>query len=253
VQAQYDLGVDPAALFRGLLETAHGITRARIGGARDPALSGEEREAFADWASRLGFAALHRIWQLLLKGLHEVETAPMPLEAAEMALLRIVHAAGLPDPGELARKLESGDFAVATAAEAAGKPPAETSSSHPATFEALIGMLERHGDQVLAVKLHDQVGLVRYAPPELVVKPLQPMNAGDLRAIAASLKAITGEHWSVAASDGEAEPSLRAQELAAEQAEREAVLASSTVKAALEAFPGAELIDYTPGRKQGSA
>src|SRR5947209_6546388 len=84
---QYDLGVEPSAVLRGLLETVHGITRAKVGGAQDPAQSIEERAAYADWSSSLSYAVLHRLWQLLLKGLAEVQAAPMPLEAAEMALL----------------------------------------------------------------------------------------------------------------------------------------------------------------------
>nr|MDP8994581.1 DNA polymerase III subunit gamma/tau [Pseudomonadota bacterium] len=92
VRDQYELGVEPSALMRGLLEAVHGITRAKVGGAPDPAQSQEEREAYADWASRLSYAVVHRLWQLLLKGLAEVQNAPLPLEAAEMALLRVVHA-----------------------------------------------------------------------------------------------------------------------------------------------------------------
>jgi DNA polymerase-3 subunit gamma/tau len=101
VRGQHDLGVEPAALFRGLLEAVHGITRAKVGGPQDPAQSVEEREAYAGWAGKLSHALIHRLWQLLLKGLGEVNSAPLALEAAEMALLRVIHASELPDPGAL--------------------------------------------------------------------------------------------------------------------------------------------------------
>ncbi|MDB5690043.1 MAG: polymerase subunit gamma and tau, partial [Sphingomonas bacterium] len=106
---QHDLGVEPAAVLHGLLEAAHGITRAKAGGGEDPAMSVEEREAYADWASRLGYATLHRLWQLLLKGHAEVQSAALPREAADMALLRIVHASQMPDPGELMRRIAGGE------------------------------------------------------------------------------------------------------------------------------------------------
>ena len=123
VADQYDLGLDPEMLVRELLELVHSITRARLAPADDPALSVEEKAVLADWSQRLSFPALHRLWQLLLKGLAEVQSAPVPLQAAEMALLRLIHASELPDPGELVKRiLEGGD---APAAPRLGNAPAD--------------------------------------------------------------------------------------------------------------------------------
>ncbi len=247
LRGQYDLGVDPVAVFRGLLETCHGVTRVKVGGHQDSALSAEEREAFADWASGLGFAALHRMWQLLLKGHGEVTTAPMPLEAAEMALLRIVHAASLPDPGELARRLSNGEVAVtgAAALPAAASDEQAPLLRLPPDFKSLIDDLENGGKHLLAQKLHDAVGLVRYAPPDLVIRPTQKLESDFARDLGTALKLITGQAWSISIADGPSQPSLLDQERATTQAEREAVMASPVVQAAFEAFPDAELIDYS--------
>jgi DNA polymerase-3 subunit gamma/tau len=249
VREQYDLGVEPAALLRGLLESVHGITRAKVGGAADPAQSVEEREAYADWASRLGYALIHRLWQLLLKGLAEVNSAAMPLEAAEMALLRVIHASELPDPGTLMEKLASGEAvparpaAAPAAAAAAGGQGAALQA--PAGFTALVDLLAAHGKPHLAQQLHDYVGLVRYAPPELAYRPVKPLSGDFARDLAAALKALTGTNWTVGASDGEAEPSLLEQEKAAAARLRQSVLDAPMVKAAFEAFPDAELAGYT--------
>ncbi len=147
VAEQYDLGLDPENLLRELLELVHSITRARLAPAEDPALSVEERAQLADWAQRLSFPALHRLWQLLLKGLAEVQAAPVPLQAAEMALLRLIHASDLPDPADLVKRiLEGGESPVAnrlpatsregseaaSIAEQKPQPPAETMPDTPA-------------------------------------------------------------------------------------------------------------------------
>jgi DNA polymerase III subunit gamma/tau len=243
VREQHDLGVEPAALIRGLLESVHGITRAKVGGVRDPAQSAEEREAYADWASRLGYAAIHRLWQLLLKGLSEVNTASLPLEAAEMALLRVIHASELPDPGTLLEKLQSGEAVPARAAEAPAAPSQGSMMKAPATFAALVDLLSNNGKPHIAQQLHDYAGVVRYAPPELVIKPSKPL--GDLvRDLAAALKSLTGVIWQVSTSDGPAEPSLLDQEKAQAEELRQSVLASPVVKAAFDAFPDAELTHY---------
>src|SRR3546814_10833301 len=84
----------------------HAVTVAKTGREdEDPAKSAEERAQLGGWAEQMSFPTLHRLWQLLLKGHDEVANAAMPIEACEMALLRVVPAAGLPDPGELARML----------------------------------------------------------------------------------------------------------------------------------------------------
>lgn len=58
------------------------------------------------------------------------------------------------------------------------------------------------------------------------------------------LREATGEVWKIDTSDEEGEASLLEQGQAALGAEREAVLQFPMVKAAFEAFPDAELIDY---------
>ena len=243
---QYDLGVEPASLLQGLLEVAHGVTRAKVGGAADPAMSVEEREAFADWASRLGFATLHRMWQLLLKGHGEVQAATIPREAAEMALLRVVHASQLPDPAEFMRRIASGEALSPTPAAAPAAPDPQASLlALPADFPALHDLLVHGNQHLLAQRLHDFVGLVRYAPPELVLCRTGPLPAEFARDLASALKALTKAAWEVAIADAPGAPSLLDQEKAAEAAARDEILATPVVRAAFEAFPGAELIGYT--------
>ena len=244
LKGQYDLGVEPSAVLRGLLEAVHGITRAKVGGSEDRAQSAEERQAYAEWSSRLSYGAVHRLWQLLLKGLSEVHAAPMPLEAAEMALLRVIHASEMPDPGALLEKLANGEAMPARAsapAAALATPP----TSIPADFKALVELVATGGRQQIAHQLHDYCGLVRYAPPELALKPTKALSGDFVRELGSVLNSLTGTSWRITISDAAAEPSLLEQERIAAVRERETVLDSPLVKAAFEAFPGAELAGYT--------
>jgi DNA polymerase III subunit gamma/tau len=247
VAEQRDLGVDPAAVMRGLLEVAHGTTLIKAGAPADPAQSAEERSALETWADGLSFALLHRLWQLLLKGHEEVQRASDPHQAADMALLRIIHASQLPDPGELARKLESG---AAFAASSASATPAASTSNFTTTlpvpddFAGLIAMLETNGKPLMAQQLHDYAGLIRYAPPELALRASKPLPSDFARDLGLLLKSLTGNNWAVTLSDEPAAPSLQDQQAAREGAARDAILAQPSVRAAMEAFPNAELIDY---------
>ncbi len=259
---QYDLGVEPTNVLRGLLEIVHAVTRAKSSPQTDPAQSTEERAAYDQWAARLGFAALHRLWQLLLKGLQEVMTAPLPYEAAEMALLRVIHASTMPDPGEWMRRAAAGEFGVAASgasspASASAAPSASASASAPAmtapaadgptSYLALVELLESHGKMIIGDKLRREYGLVRFAPPELVLhgKP-RAAERDFLASVTSALRAITGTAWNISESDLPAEPTLAEQAQMAEEAARLAILADPMVAAALGTFPGSELIDQHP-------
>ena len=238
----HDLGIDPSAIMRGLMEELHLATRTKAGATAE-ALPAEQREAAERLASQLGWAQIHRIWQLLLKGLADVQVAPDPREAAMMALFRLIHAADLPDPATVLSRL-SGEASNAPVPSATLARPSGPAAQLPADFAGLIQLLEKSGKHQIAVQLHDQVGVVRYAPPELVLRPTRPLGGDWPRDLATTLKDATGKAWQVSLSDEQSEPSLLDQEKMAEERVRSEVLADPAVKAAFEAFPDATLESF---------
>ncbi|WP_176590978.1 DNA polymerase III subunit gamma/tau [Sphingobium sp. EM0848] len=246
VRDQYALGVEPLSLMRGLLELVHAVTLVKAGrDIANPGQSAEEREALADWASQLGFAPLHRLWQLLLKGHDEVASAALPIESCEMALLRVMHAATMPDPGEIARLLREGAPAAAPgqlpAAAASGAPVSQL----PASFEELIELLYARGRGQISQHLKDCAGLSQFAPPLLEISLTDPWyGEGDFfRETARALKDITGVLWQVRQTEGPVAPTLMAQENQRREDVRAEIMETPVVKAAMAAFPDAELGD----------
>ena len=244
----HDLGIDPTQLMRGLMESLHAATRAKAGARADPLQSAEERTTAEEMATTLGWGMIHRLWQMLLKGLKDVDIAPDPREAAEMAVLRLIHAADLPDPSVILARL-SGEGALgalkpapAPTTPGAFAPPA---AALPPDFPALVQAVEAGGKHLYAQQLHDQVGLVRYEPPQLTLKPLRPLGAEWPRELAQVLKTVTGTVWQVSMSDEGGAPSLLDQERMAEERVRTEVLADPGVRAVTDAFPDAELESYS--------
>ncbi len=144
--AQYADGAEPAAVLKDLAEVTHWISLAKVApeALRDPSLTPEERRRGEALAERLSLRVLQRQWQMLLKALDEVASAPNAMMAAEMALIRLTHAADLPPPDELIRRLSvpMGARAVAEAAE--GSPRREATGVEKASgFGAVSPSAER--------------------------------------------------------------------------------------------------------------
>ena len=243
VDKQYALGVEPLALIRGTMDLAHKITLAQIAGGATDAPSQEERAAIEGWADALPPAQLHRLWQLLLKGHTEVRTAPDPLVAAQMALLRVLHAASLPDPGALVRKIEQlaeNGLPSAPATAASEGVPAPVAS---VVWERLIEAVDKTGALRVAQTMRAWVRVIALAPGKLVYSLAPGLNEDPGPELRDALLKATGERWQVELGEGEAMPTLREQ-AEAEQAARQARIRSDPlVAAAFAAFPDAELVD----------
>ncbi|MBK6801401.1 DNA polymerase III subunit gamma/tau [Novosphingobium sp.] len=251
VDQQFALGIEPVALMRAAMELVHRITVTQLGKGADEAASAEERTALEDWAGRLAPGQLHRLWQLLLKGHDEVRTAPDPLVAAKMALLRVQHAADLPDPGQLARKLDElakNGVAIAAPAASGSAAPSAAAPAAPKGMDwaALVEQVDHSGQLRLAQVMRDWVRVIDLAPGDLTYA-LAPGYSGDPTGeIREALLRATGERWQVRRAEGDGRSTLR--ELAeAAKAEADAALrAHPLVAATLAAFPGAELIGDEP-------
>ena len=242
VEAQFSLGVEPHALLRGAMETTHKVTVAQLG--KYEAVSAEEREALDGWAQGLSAGQLHRLWQLLLKGFEEVRTAPDPLVAAQMALLRVMHAADMPDPGQLVKRLEAlGSAPLAQLAEGAQGAASAPQAAAPAVdWRALVDRVDHADAMVTASTMRMQVRVVSLEWGKLRFSKAPRFKEDPTADIIAGLLKATGERWSVELCDEEGAPTLIEQDEAAKAAGDAALRLNPLVEATLAAFPGAEIV-----------
>ncbi len=124
--ALYDGGADPVLVVQEILDLVHFLMRLKLtpaAGEGDPALEGD-RARGAPLAAKLSVPVLARAWQMLLKGLAEAQTAPSPLQAVEMVLVRLAYVADLPAPADLVKQIAAGEggggSATSTARASAG-------------------------------------------------------------------------------------------------------------------------------------
>ncbi|WP_394889157.1 DNA polymerase III subunit gamma/tau [Mesorhizobium sp. AaZ16] len=116
-RAQYNTGADPVAVLTDLAEFNHLVTRLRFvpSATDDASLSEEERRRGREFAQALSVRVLSRSWQMLLKGIPEVQISNRPVSAAEMVLIRLAHASDLPTLDEALKSLGDGPSPSVTA------------------------------------------------------------------------------------------------------------------------------------------
>ena len=251
--------------------------------ADDPTTPPEERDRGRDMAQRLPMRALSRAWQMLIRAIEEVAQAPNAMMAAEMAIIRLTHVADLPDPETLIRRLQGqapplaaplvppqptgggGGGGAMLSAVAGGSPlraapppmpvpsPAPISASLPEqapdalaryqTFDHLVEMIRESRDMKLLVEVETNVRLVRYAPGRIEFQPTDAAPRELAARLAHRLQGLTGVRWGVSVVSSGGGPTLAELRDAEWLAQQAAAADLPLVRAALQAFPGARVVE----------
>ncbi len=283
LREQYEIGADPAVVLSDLAEFTHFVTRVKVvpAVADDVSLSEAERVRGRAFAAQLSMRVLSRAWQMLLKGISEVQASGRPVAAAEMVLVRIAYAADLPTPDEVVRSLGENESSPArpqgnggsgqpqsyapryeaprgsprSSAAVSPRPaddpvaqldePAAAPTLSVGSFEELIALAAEKRDITVKMALERDVRLVRCEDGqlEIAIEPSAPKTlVHDLQR---KLTGWTGKRWIVVVSKEQGAPTMRAQ-AEAQQAEIERdVQSDPLVQAVLSRFPGAKVVGVT--------
>jgi len=244
-------GADPGVLLADLLALVHTLTRfVTVPSLADAAALEESlRTRGAALAATLSVPVLGRAWQMLLKGIGELDAAPDRRAAADMVLIRLAHVAALPTPGDILKRLQDvpADAPVAPAPSSGGAGGAQALAAPVAVAEAAPPM-PRTWPEIVALAsgathawLRQCVHPVAIASGRLEIRVTQDAPRDLAAQLAATLLARTGTRWTVVLSNAEGAPTLDAQGDAAEAGRRDAAARHPLVQAVLATFPGATI------------
>ncbi len=276
--AQYADGADPMAVLRDLAEITHwlSVTKITPDSGDDPTLSPEERDRGAGMAQALPMRTLTRTWQMLLKALEEVASAPNSMMAAEMAIIRLTHVADLPSPEELVRKWHDqpspppgtgpgggvdrpprapapagpgptghrsgGSGGRGNGAQAALAEPVPALAQYP-DFASVVAMIRERRDMALLMEVETCLRLVKYTPGRIEFEPTQDASRDLAARLAGRLQGWTGMRWGVSVTSTGGGATL-AETRAAEMGEKEdAALQNALVAAVFQCFPSAKIAE----------
>ncbi len=260
----WERGAEPEALVRDLLDAVHGLTRLKLRAEAGLALAlGEELLGRARaLAAACDHPRLQRLWQMLLKGLGEVQTAPDPLAALEMLFVRLCCVSDLPPPGELARMLrEEGGGAAPEGLPQPTTPGAAISGSRTAALpektpdagpapagwdspRALYEALREAAKWPLAAWFYRGARVARLEPGRLELALAEGVPQGFVGELKAALEELSGRRWVIVLARTQAAVQTLSEEDEAARARRIAEVAQEeVVRQALALFPGARVVD----------
>ena len=228
--SQYSDGADPIGIIRDLAEITHWVSVIKItpDAADDPTVSPDEKARGQSFSQSLSMRVLTRTWQLLLKALDEISSAPNSMMAAEMAIIRITHVSDLPSPGELVKKLTNSqpDNTVVKKESSEGITTNTTSSNYIQsqsketnstsidgntaialdaetlalqypTFESVLEIIRKFRDMKLLIDVENSIRLSSYMPGRIEFTPTKDAPKDLAQRLGQLLQSWTGFRWAV--------------------------------------------------------
>ena len=107
LQTQYTNGATPIVILQDLIDITHLLAKVKIipEFINDASISENDREKCKQLCSA-PISILSKIWQMLIKGLSEIQYANVQIDALEMILMRISYSASLPNPADLLKEVK---------------------------------------------------------------------------------------------------------------------------------------------------
>ncbi|MGE0005304.1 MAG: DNA polymerase III subunit gamma/tau [Parvibaculaceae bacterium] len=269
IEAQHQAGGDPHTILSDLADFVHWVTRLKVApdAAGDASRSEAERARGREHAGRISMPHLTRAWQMLLKGLKEIELHSDQLMAAEMVLIRLAYAAGLPSGEDLVRlareagppprderpsprperdtppPVEDGQLAVA-ADPSERKPQERAVETRPfAHLSDITAYIGEKRDIKLKNQIETLMRPIRVSPGQIEVALEAAAPPGLPGELARKLEAWTGMRWMVLVTKEGGEKPLAQQSKDRRDTVFRETREHPDVQAILKRFPGAEIVD----------
>ena len=274
--SQYSDGADPIGIIRDLAEVTHWVSIIKItpDAADDPTVSPDEKTRGQAFSQSLSMRILTRTWQLLLKALEEISSAPNPMMAAEMAVIRITHVSDLPSPEELVKKLTgthsesegvkkgNSGGSVSNTTSSNFKPTQQTETrpiknegntalaldtetldlQYP-TFESVLEIIRKFRDMKLLIDVENSVRLSSYVPGRIEFTPTENAPKDLAQRLGQLLQNWTGFRWAITVVGNCSGETIQEQRNAKDATLKREAKLHPFVKTVFDNFPKASIIE----------
>ena len=257
LQEVYKNGANPTAVLNDLINITHLLTKVLLipAFANNENLSETEKSFLKETSAKTNIALLSKIWQMLIKGLNELQTAPVPIDALEMILIRIAYSANLPTPAELLESikkksnLKQQNFTATTAVNSLAakneKPSLPQVKSRFDKVTDFIAYLEKNKQARLVYMMKNDIEVVEFGNGVMKFKATERISSDFMTSINKFLETSTGQKWSLDIISGDVILSIANIENAQKEADKKNVAENPLVKAILDEFKGAKIETLT--------
>lgn len=278
LQTQYKNGANPTTILQDLINVTHLVAKTRIipSSVEESSVSEEEREFAKKMAVSVSIAVLSKIWQMLIKGVSEMQIAPVQIDALDMILIRIAYSAELPTPAEIladvkknsnlgatAPHFENGSSLsanisnpVSAAVLTQNTPQNAEGGSKPANFfnspEDFISYLEQTRRLLIVYSLKSDVSFDDFHDGYIKMTITDKISPDFIMNLHKILEQATGKSWKIDTVRGNLGQTLFQKEDAKLAEERKDIMESPLVKAILAEFKGARIETITRKISQNS-
>ena len=262
LQEQYKNGANPTTLLQDLINITHLLAKTKLvpSFVNDPSLSEAEKELCQRLGAKVSIAVLSKMWQMMIKGLGELQVAPVQIDALEMILIRIAYSASLPTPYELLNdvKKKNSNLSLSRPAAAATSAPAPVFREAPAAepdselsdtpkFQAfdrltdLVNYLEQKKMPLAEYALKNDVSVSEFSNGFIKMTVSEKIHPDFILNLHKILTEATGLTWKIELSRGALGVTLADLERAAEEEEKRNIMEYPLVKAIMAEFKGAKI------------
>ena len=253
LQEQYRNGADPLSLLKDLISLTHLIAKVKLVPSfiNDNSVSEAEKEFCAKVKDKISIAILSKIWQMMMKGISELQLAPIQIDALEMILIRVAYSASLPTPYEVLEDVKKNsnlnitpNLSRRSQDQAPTQPaPAEkkTSSQTLNTIEEMVSFLEQKKYPLLVYSLKHDVCITEFQQGLIKMTVAPALHPEFIQNLVKTLRETTSQTWEVEIVKGPLGETIADKEAAALAEQQRDVLEYPLVRAIMAEFKGAKI------------
>lgn len=271
ISEQYTNGATPMIVLQDLINITHDLAKVKIIPAllNSTSLSEIEKKTFATLSTSCSLAVLSKIWQMLIKGISEINMAPSAVEALEMILLRVAYSASLPTPYEILNEVKKNSDLAGTSSVYSGQssllqnsaaaapvsvPPSGTEKKNDLTatvsagetsgfntVEDLLRYLEGTKKALIEYSIKHDVCIREFSDGHIAMNIAPAIHQDFIMNLHKLLSEATGRQWEIEIIKGDLGETIADKEKSAAEATKKNVSEYPLVKKILEEFKGAKI------------